>query len=294
VMSDLVFGIGNEVIGVTTVVFLCIITLYYVFIHKREGSPPSIAVQDEMKLMIRNKANLERGRGRDNSNTDNPDNKSDNKDENNNNNNNNMNINMDLNSSIDCPICLCPFSHACTASCGHSYCGKCILSYWSSLGEDKPAICAVCRGSISHISPSFVIRSVIDEREKNNNNNNNDDKNNIAHGESGTEIDRKLESYNLKFENTSRWVHQNLLNAVGLYYNFNNLSFIPKLTVIVMVILSLLYLLLPFDVLPESVFGVLGFLDDLFVLLLTIMLLGLYYRHILIRVRLLQRRAVNN
>lgn len=52
-----------------------------------------------------------------------------------------------------------------------------------------------------------------------------------------------------------------------------------RIRIILCLVAALLYLLLPFDILPESVFGILGYLDDLLVLLLLAVYVSIIYRN---------------
>ena len=53
-----------------------------------------------------------------------------------------------------------------------------------------------------------------------------------------------------------------------------------RLRIIVCFIAALLYFISPFDIIPEAAFGILGFLDDLFVLLLLGIYIALIYRQV--------------
>ena len=53
-----------------------------------------------------------------------------------------------------------------------------------------------------------------------------------------------------------------------------------RLRIIVCFFAALLYFISPFDIIPEAAFGILGFLDDLFILLLLAIYIALIYRQV--------------
>jgi len=53
-----------------------------------------------------------------------------------------------------------------------------------------------------------------------------------------------------------------------------------RLRIIVMLICMVMYLLSPFDLLPEAVLGVFGLLDDLMIFLIIIIYCTIMYRHV--------------
>ncbi|GJM97193.1 hypothetical protein PR202_ga14101 [Eleusine coracana subsp. coracana] len=56
----------------------------------------------------------------------------------------------------------------------------------------------------------------------------------------------------------------------------------PPARMMMMVALSAIYVLSPVDFLPESVLGIVGFLDDLFIILIVFMHLAAVYRSLLV------------
>mmetsp|Transcript_44519 Transcript_44519/g.74208 ORF Transcript_44519/g.74208 Transcript_44519/m.74208 type:complete len:177 (-) Transcript_44519:711-1241(-) len=63
---------------------------------------------------------------------------------------------------LKCPVCLCLLSDACDTSCGHSFCGRCILD---SLRVTTN--CPVCRAPLQNVHPAYSLRSVIDTMRSN-------------------------------------------------------------------------------------------------------------------------------
>ena len=53
-----------------------------------------------------------------------------------------------------------------------------------------------------------------------------------------------------------------------------------RLRIVLCLIAVIAYLLSPLDILPEALFGVIGFLDDVFILLLVLVYVTIIYRQI--------------
>ena len=53
-----------------------------------------------------------------------------------------------------------------------------------------------------------------------------------------------------------------------------------RLRVVICFIVALLYFISPLDLIPEAVFGILGFLDDFFVLMLLTIYVSIIYRRL--------------
>ncbi len=53
-----------------------------------------------------------------------------------------------------------------------------------------------------------------------------------------------------------------------------------RFRVAILVLGAVLYLVSPLDILPEAAFGVLGFLDDIFIFLLLLVYISIFYRQI--------------
>lgn len=71
-----------------------------------------------------------------------------------------------------------------------------------------------------------------------------------------------------------------LRHAVGEFFSFGGLVWMFRLRVIVCFIAALLYFISPFDIIPEAVFGIIGFFDDFFILLLLSVYVGIIYRQV--------------
>ncbi|WAR24664.1 RN170-like protein [Mya arenaria] len=64
------------------------------------------------------------------------------------------------------------------------------------------------------------------------------------------------------------------------FFTVGGLLFMFRLRIVVCFLMALLYFLSPFDIIPEAVFGIFGFLDDLFILLLLAIYVSMIYRNV--------------
>lgn len=62
------------------------------------------------------------------------------------------------------------------------------------------------------------------------------------------------------------------------FFSQSGLIFMFRLRVVVCFLFAFIYLISPLDLIPEAVFGILGFLDDFFVLMLLTIYLSIIYR----------------
>ncbi|CAK9295705.1 unnamed protein product [Gordionus sp. m RMFG-2023] len=72
-----------------------------------------------------------------------------------------------------------------------------------------------------------------------------------------------------------------LRHAIGEFFSVSGLAFVFRARMVLCFLGAALYLLSPFDALPEAVFGILGFLDDAVVLLLVAVYATVAYRQTL-------------
>lgn len=70
-----------------------------------------------------------------------------------------------------------------------------------------------------------------------------------------------------------------LRHAVSEFFSIGGLMWMFRLRILVVFIAALLYFISPFDIIPEAVFGFLGFMDDLFIGLLLLIYVSIIYRN---------------
>lgn len=60
---------------------------------------------------------------------------------------------VEFSSNEDCAICLSNITQPCLTQCGHSFCCRCIISYWNSCGRFRRIRCPCCRSPVNIIIP---------------------------------------------------------------------------------------------------------------------------------------------
>ena len=91
-------------------------------------------------------------------------------------------------------------------------------------------------------------------------------------GDFSLDILSQLLDYLYDMPTLLRHLMQELFSVNGLVWMF-------RIRIILCLFAALLYLLLPFDLLPEAVFGILGYLDDILVVLLLTVYVTVIYRN---------------
>ena len=72
-----------------------------------------------------------------------------------------------------------------------------------------------------------------------------------------------------------------LRHLVRELFTIRGLILIRRLHLVLILVLLLVYLILPLDLLPEAVFGVLGLLDDVIIIVGALVYISLVYRAVL-------------
>jgi len=68
--------------------------------------------------------------------------------------------------------------------------------------------------------------------------------------------------------------------AASEFFTVGGLVMMFRLRIVVCFLFALLYFVSPFDIIPEAVFGIFGFLDDLFIVLLLAIYVSIIYRNV--------------
>lgn len=169
---------------------------------------------------------------------------------------------------IDCPVCLGNTQYGIETNCGHIFCGTCIITYWEHGTWLGAVRCPVCRQQVTLLLVHFT------EEEQN------------QPSASKTEILNKIADYNRRFSGEPRPLMDYLRDlptllrhALREFFSVGGLIWMFRLRIIAIFLAALLYFISPLDIIPEAVFGILGFLDDLFVLLLLAIYISIIYRN---------------
>jgi len=198
-----------------------------------------------------------------------------------------MGVRRDPGEEVDCPICLDPAKFALETNCGHKFCAACFMEYYQRGGAaanladfELPAVtCPCCRRKVDVLAEFFAFP----EQDE--------------HKETANAVVRQLSHYNRRFSNAPRTLSDLLLDtpvllrrlwreittggALRVVFQYRNLG---------LIIGAVLYLISPFDIIPEAVFGLVGLLDDLIVLMVVLILLAHFYRTTMLRRRAQQER----
>ena len=163
-----------------------------------------------------------------------------------------------------CPICLDVTSYPVQTNCGHMFCGACVLACWDH-GEWllSPMPCPMCRQTITLIFLHFTeteIGNVYQER---------------------PQLVDKIGSYNRRFSGAPRpWMDYiyDIPTLIRRMWSDSGLDFLMRFRIYAYFALALIYVVAPLDLLPESVFGVAGVIDDIVVIVIIALYVTNTYR----------------
>ncbi|XP_011001200.1 PREDICTED: armadillo repeat-containing protein 6-like [Populus euphratica] len=167
-----------------------------------------------------------------------------------------------------CPICFGTFDVPCKASCGHWYCGSCILQYWKYSGPSSRCKCPMCSSRISNLTPEASL-----------------------HGQQGQEVVKVLEDvrrYNHVFVGGVRGLARKVHVVPFLFKRMleemmdpdgHNFFLYEKLMRMFAIFLAILYISSPFDFIPLGRIGVVRLFEYMSMLLaVTLRLAGIFRR----------------
>ena len=166
---------------------------------------------------------------------------------------------------VDCAICISPPQYAVMTNCGHIFCGSCITSYWRHQNRPSALPCPCCRQPINLLLFDPAQRGL---------------HNNRSVVQSVQEFNRFCSGNRSISEiiNDTPVLLQNFFHSLFHIRTLRLLNFVRILAILVCLFVSVMYTLLPFDLIPEAVFGVFGFFDDVFVFLACLIAIGIIYR----------------
>lgn len=172
--------------------------------------------------------------------------------------------------SEQCPVCLTEFRYPVETNCGHMFCAQCLISYWRH-GNWLGAIrCPVCRQSVAVLLQCFREASDTDDLQERN------------------RMLYDINDYNRHFSIEPRpwleylWDLPTLLRHAGSeFFSVGGLMYMFRLRIILCFVAALMYLISPLDMIPEAVFGLLGLIDDMFVVFLLAIYVTVIYRRFL-------------
>ncbi|XP_053552702.1 E3 ubiquitin-protein ligase RNF170-like [Bombina bombina] len=168
-------------------------------------------------------------------------------------------------SDMSCPVCLQQATFPVETNCGHLFCGPCIIAYWR-YGTWLGAIsCPICRQTVTLLFPMF---------EQN-------------QQQEAIEIHQEINNYNRRFSGQPRSLMERLMDLPTLLrhafremFSVGGLFWMFRIRIVLCLLGALFYLVSPLDIIPEALFGILGFLDDFFVLFLLLIYISIMYREV--------------
>uniref|UniRef100_A0A3Q0QWM6 E3 ubiquitin-protein ligase RNF170 n=1 Tax=Amphilophus citrinellus TaxID=61819 RepID=A0A3Q0QWM6_AMPCI len=162
---------------------------------------------------------------------------------------------------MSCPVCLQQAVLPVETNCGHLFCGSCIIAYWR-YGTWLGAInCPICRQMVrllqldGEAEPQLILRDI-------------NDYNRRFSGQPRSFMDRLRDVPTLL-----RHAFREMFTVGGLFWMF-------RIRILLCLIGAITYLASPLDILPEALFGLLGFMDDFFVILLLFVYISIMYREV--------------
>ncbi|KAM3874531.1 E3 ubiquitin-protein ligase RNF170 isoform 3-T3 [Diretmus argenteus] len=174
---------------------------------------------------------------------------------------------------MSCPVCLQQAVLPVETNCGHLFCGSCIIAYWR-YGTWLGAInCPICRQMVTLLFPLFHEHASPQV---------------VPDGEAVPQlILRDINDYNRRFSGQPRSLMDRLRDVPTLLrhafremFSVGGLFWMFRIRILLCLIGAVTYLASPLDFLPEALFGLLGFMDDFFVILLLFIYISIMYREV--------------
>ncbi|KAH1113204.1 hypothetical protein AAZX31_04G235100 [Glycine max] len=166
-----------------------------------------------------------------------------------------------------CSVCHGNFHIPCQANCSHWFCGNCIMLVWQHGSVGCSCKCPLCRRAISLLVPTEESLRQQQDPEV-------------------SQILSKIHAYNRFFGGQPTTLYQRLRDLPFLLHRLlreflhphRSLPLLIRARVFVVMIASVIYLFSPIDIIPE---GVVGFLDDLLIVLICFLHVAALYRSVL-------------
>ncbi|GBG59521.1 hypothetical protein CBR_g38544 [Chara braunii] len=171
-----------------------------------------------------------------------------------------------------CAICREWFVVPVQANCGHWFCGECILRAWRHASLLQPCPCPICRRVINLLIVSqSAFQSPLSPHNQ--------------------QVIHDVSAYNGRFGGGPISIWQRIRDMPLLLQRLmwelwdphRALRLLNNARILGCLIISIMYTLLPFDIIPEGILGILGLLDDALVLLFFGFQLSIVYRNMLLQ-----------
>jgi uncharacterized membrane protein YkvA (DUF1232 family) len=177
----------------------------------------------------------------------------------------------------DCPICLDSAKFAIDTNCAHTFCASCFLQYHDQSGGVLRAAvkCPCCRRTVDLVAPTEPGWTAEEKASP-----------------QGRELAASIADYNVRFSNEPRsWAAAARDTPHLLVRLWRELSsggadsmrLLRQLRFWGLLLSGFLYLLSPFDLLSEHLLGFLGYMDDLLVLVFVAVMVGSFFRSVMVQ-----------
>ena len=245
--DNYIYGVGNEVIiflAISTVFWGSLgIYVYWQLCHNRRTTVEAILSQEFRNLLRTRHGNTRAGVSSERSESTRPV--------------------RNFNNS-NCPICLEEVADvSILTNCGHVFDLSCFKLFWQHHSNSSSLTCPCCRTRINMIHPNFDSAQFTEEFE---------------------DVRR--------FNRLSGAVPRSLLETINdfpvllrqlirAFFSRNMLTVAFRLRMLCLTAVGFLYLLSPFDLIPELVFGIFGYVDDILVWFIVVYIMTARLRSVL-------------
>ncbi|KAJ9583395.1 hypothetical protein L9F63_022261 [Diploptera punctata] len=173
-----------------------------------------------------------------------------------------------------CPICLNTHRLAVETNCGHLYCGNCLQTYILTEGIRAPITCPMCRQPVNMLFSYFTSA----ERQAS------------PSSEIGIQLNtlnEMISRYNRRFSGAPRTIMEMIWDVPILlrhlcidFFTAQGLVWMFRIRILLCFLAGILYLFSPLDLIPETVFGIIGLMDDVFVVFVLTVYVTIIYRRV--------------
>ncbi|KAB0393279.1 hypothetical protein E2I00_005912 [Balaenoptera physalus] len=181
-----------------------------------------------------------------------------------------------------CPICLHQASLPVETNCGHLFCGTCIVAYWR-YGSWLGAIsCPICRQTVTLLLTVFGENDQSQDAVSLHQDINDYNRRFSGQPRSSNTLDTKSQYLFFPYQIMERIMDLPTLlrHAFREVFSVGGLFWMFRIRIILCLMGAFFYLISPLDFVPEALFGILGFLDDFFVVFLLLIYISIMYREL--------------
>lgn len=154
-------------------------------------------------------------------------------------------------------------------NCGHLFCAECLLHFHEVSAVIRPLSCPICRQSVTMLLCEPTRGLNLSEEQRN-------------------QLSA-IQTYNRRFSGQPRSLMDILRDMPILIRHFGRhlltlggMRLFFRLRSMVFITMCIIYIVLPLDLLPEALFGIVGLFDDLFIILCAVTWMSIQYRNYLL------------